>query len=156
MGGRGLGACSAAGEGSRRSTRVVIAARFCRDRGVTDAKHRILVVDDDEDIRTTLAEVLELEGFATQTAENGQVALTRLQHEAEAPCLILLDLMMPVMNGLQFLDACRGDAKLSGIPVAIVTANGALGGEEKDRIRAPILPKPIAIDQLLALVHRLC
>ena len=118
--------------------------------------HAILIVDDDEDIRELLAEFLRDEGYRVQTAKNGLDALTSLRAGDGRPCLILLDLMMPVMNGFQFLEAFRSDPELSPIPVAVVTAHGSLGVAERAAIAAPILSKPLELPTLLEVVGRLC
>src|SRR5690606_28206772 len=81
----------------------------------------ILVVEDDADIREVLREVLEVEGFTVRTADNGKVGLEALE-EIGRPCLILLDLMMPVMNGLEFLAALRARSAPRSPPVVIVSA----------------------------------
>jgi CheY-like chemotaxis protein len=111
-------------------------------------------VEDDCDTREMLERYLELEGFDVQTAPNGAAALTLLRQDA-APSVILLDLMMPVMNGWQFRDAQQQDARLSAIPVVVVTAAGP-------RVDIPSidadgwLAKPVDLDQLLTTVSSFC
>jgi CheY-like chemotaxis protein len=113
----------------------------------------ILVVDDDVDIRETLHLVLEEEGFRVALAANGEEALRHLQAGAR-PAVILLDLMMPVMNGWQFRAAQRADERLAAIPVIVVTAAG--GDDEKLRaVDAAVLRKPIRLDVLLEAIRRL-
>ena len=85
---------------------------------------RILIVEDDPDTREMLERFLQLEGFEVRTAANGQIALQALQADS-ALNVILLDLMMPVMNGWQFRQAQAMDPKLSRIPVVVVSAAGA-------------------------------
>lgn len=112
----------------------------------------ILLVEDDDDIRSTLQEVLELEGYSVVPAAHGQEAFDRLD-EIERPCLILLDLMMPVMNGWEFLEQQKKHAKFSSIPVLVVSAAG-----EKART-APaqgFVKKPIEVDGLLELIKKYC
>jgi CheY-like chemotaxis protein len=123
---------------------------------VTHTDHAILIVDDDDDIRELLAEFLEDEGYRVVTARNGLDALGRLRAGGAPPCLILLDLMMPVMNGFQFLEAFRSDPALALIPVAVVSAHGGLGPSERAAIAAPIYAKPLDLDALLEVVGRLC
>ena len=82
---------------------------------------RILVVEDDRDIRESLQDLLEVEGYAVTTAENGRDALEQLQR-MDAPSVILLDLMMPVMSGDEFLRELRKDGALASIPVLVVSA----------------------------------
>lgn len=89
---------------------------------------KILTIDDDEDIRSTICDRLELEGFATVWAKNGRVALEymRATPDPDLPDLILLDFMMPIMNGQEF---CKEKAKLprlAHIPVVMMTAGGNL------------------------------
>lgn len=89
---------------------------------------KILTIDDDEDIRNSISERLQMEGFHTTWAKNGRVALDYLQALADAdlPDLIILDFMMPIMNGQDF---CREKSKiprLSHIPVVMMTAGGNL------------------------------
>src|SRR5436190_19900143 len=84
----------------------------------------IMIVEDDPDTREMLERFLQLEGFDVRTAANGQIALQSLQADS-SPRVILLDLMMPVMNGWQFRQAQTKDPRLSQIPVVVVTAAGA-------------------------------
>lgn len=81
----------------------------------------ILVVDDDENIRAVLQAALEMDGHVVSTARNGQEALASLASEP-IPDLILLDLMMPVMNGWDFLAILRGSPSWSTIPVIVISA----------------------------------
>ncbi len=87
---------------------------------------QILVIEDDRDIRITLQELLELEGYAVEIAENGQRGLDLLR-SGSRPSLILLDMLMPVTDGRTFLDKVAEDAQLSQIPVVIVSATVSLG-----------------------------
>ena len=113
----------------------------------------ILVVEDDAAIRETLRDALDLEGYKVEVAEHGGVALEKLK-VLPRPCLILLDLMMPVMNGLEFLEACRKDDTLVTIPVIMVTAFDTLAREAVGT--AGIVKKPIDLDRLLEFVHEYC
>lgn len=89
---------------------------------------KILTVDDDEDIRSSICERLELEGFETVWAKNGRVALDYLAAttDKDLPDLIFLDYMMPIMNGREFCHAKNKIARLSHIPVVMMTAGGNL------------------------------
>jgi CheY-like chemotaxis protein len=114
----------------------------------------VLVVDDDPAIRESLRDVLEAEGYAVVTAANGKEGLDLLR-ETRTPCVILLDLMMPVMSGSEFLMVLRSHDVLSDIPVVIVSA--------WTREAAPLAPlsqgivrKPVRLDELLACVDRFC
>ena len=114
----------------------------------------VLIVEDDRDTREMLGRFLELEGFDVQTAANGELALKVLQDE-EPPSVIILDLMMPVMNGWQFRLAQQSDPNLSQIPVVVVTAAGVR--EDIPAISADgWLSKPVDFDRLLATIGPLC
>jgi CheY-like chemotaxis protein len=114
----------------------------------------VLLVDDDDDMRTALQNFLGDEGFAVHTARNGREALTRLE-EIEPPGLILLDLMMPVMDGTQFLAERHRDSRFARIPVVIMSAwtrdwqGDAVGVEA-------VVTKPIKPEQLVSLIARYC
>jgi CheY-like chemotaxis protein len=114
----------------------------------------VMIVEDDRDTREMLERFLELEGFEVRTAENGQLALEALRINGD-PCVILLDLMMPVMNGWQFREAQASDPRFSKIPVIVVTAAGA-----RDDIPAidadGWVPKPVDFDRLLATIDSFC
>ena len=115
----------------------------------------VLVVDDDLDIREALTDILEDRGFHVTSAANGREALTLLRSLSALPSVILLDLMMPIMDGYGFLEEQRRDASLAVIPVAIITA-----GHGVDRLRidgvAPIVPKPINLQRLFSIIDQLC
>jgi CheY-like chemotaxis protein len=130
------------------------AETFMDSKAVTEPQRPILLVDDDIDIREALTDTLEDHGFEVITAANGLDALQLLRRMKVFPSVILLDLMMPTMDGYGFLDAQRGDPKLARIPVAIITA-----GHGVDRHRLgdspPLVAKPIKIAQLVAVLRRL-
>jgi CheY-like chemotaxis protein len=116
--------------------------------------HQILLVDDDESIRDSLSSLLEGEGYGVASVANGREALERLRSKAPPPCLILLDWMMPVMDGEAFLREQQQDSALAGIPVVVITAAAgtrlaALGG-------TPCIRKPIQIDKLMGAVQQHC
>ena len=115
----------------------------------------LLLVEDDDDIRDTLGEILAQEGYSVTSARNGREALEKLSH-APRPCLILLDLRMPEMDGVQFRQHQLRDRTLSDVPVIVLTAatdeltaDGALAGCGR-------LRKPVDLDQLLASVAAAC
>jgi CheY-like chemotaxis protein len=113
-----------------------------------------MIVEDDPDTRGMLQLFLELEGFEVSSAANGRLALEAL-HAASEPCVILLDLMMPVMNGWQFRAAQVSDPKLSQIPVVVVTAAGTR--EDMAAIAADgWLSKPVDFARLLATIQPFC
>ena len=116
----------------------------------------ILIVDDDNDVRAALAEMLEEEGFAVEGAPNGRVALARMKEAPTHPALILLDLMMPGMNGWDFRDAQLRDPALAAVPVVVVSASGL----SPDSIRTQFHPaayieKPIERNELLRVIRDL-
>ncbi len=114
----------------------------------------ILVVDDDADIRCALRQALELEGYEVALAANGREAWESL-HSAPPPALILLDLMMPVMNGAEFLGLLRADDRLRTMPVILVTAFGSTAVTVAAESQG-YLSKPLDLDQLMQLVSRYC
>lgn len=115
---------------------------------------KILTVDDDEDIRTSLTDMLELEGYETVWAKNGQVALDYLKAvpDRELPDLVLLDYMMPVMNGRDFFLAKIQTPRLAHIPVVMMTANGNLVNV-MDKVEAgAYMSKPMDIETVAKMV----
>jgi CheY-like chemotaxis protein len=110
----------------------------------------ILIVDDDESIRDALEGALELEDHRTASACNGREALMWLQRHPP-PRLILLDLMMPVMDGWQVLEHLQADERLSSIPTIVITA---FGRELGKAARLPMLRKPIELNDLLRMIDR--
>jgi CheY-like chemotaxis protein len=119
------------------------------------ATRLILIVEDDPDLRDTLADVLSYEGYPVVTAANGVEGLALLQ-SSPRPALILLDLMMPVMNGWQFRTAQLQDPVLASIPVAVVSAVDEAREHAEMLDAAAYLRKPIQIEKLLELVERYC
>ena len=119
--------------------------------GVTErqgAQNSVLVVDDDADLRDSLADLLREEGYAVTLAANGREALDLLPR-LKRPCGVLLDIAMPVMTGTEFYEAMRADPALADIPVAIFTC---------DLSKAPCdIPtlKKTNLKQLLSTIARL-
>ncbi|MEO6238354.1 MAG: response regulator [Vicinamibacterales bacterium] len=114
----------------------------------------VMIVEDDPDTREMLERFLELEGFDVRTAANGQIALESLRAD-NGLSVILLDLMMPVMNGWQFREAQAGDPRLARIPVVVVSAAGAR--DDIPAIAADAwLSKPVDLDRLLATIGSVC
>jgi len=83
----------------------------------------VFIVEDTADIRQLLASLLQAEGFTVDCADNGETALQALRGAAAPPKVILLDLMMPVMDGYEFLEEWRKDTQLSKIPVVLMSAD---------------------------------
>jgi CheY-like chemotaxis protein len=117
-------------------------------------EHCVLIVEDDEAIRDTLRDVLETEGYRVESAANGREGLDMLEHTSR-PCLVLLDLMMPVMSGGEFLAAIRASDETADLPVIVVTA----WPDEASRVAAAAqgyVKKPISLEVLLENVARFC
>jgi CheY-like chemotaxis protein len=108
-----------------------------------------MIVEDDFDVRTLFAESLVEAGYTVESASNGQEALDLLRGGVPIPGVILLDLMMPVMDGWQMREALAADPALHDIPVVMMTASRNLG-----RAGGEILLKPFSLDTLLAAVER--
>ncbi len=111
----------------------------------------IVIVDDDSDVREALGEVLTEEGYSTALFENGRAALQYLRDGAPPAALILLDLMMPGMNGWQFREEQLKDERLREIPVVVITASRL--GNEAIQARE-VLFKPVGLGELMDAVHR--
>jgi CheY-like chemotaxis protein len=110
----------------------------------------ILIVDDDNDVRSALSEMLEEEGFSVEGAHNGREALARLRGGGAHPAVILLDLMMPGMDGWDFRSEQMRDPKLASVPVVIVSASGFSRESIRTQFRpAAYVEKPIERGELL-------
>ncbi|MBK9518259.1 MAG: response regulator [Anaeromyxobacter sp.] len=116
----------------------------------------ILLVEDDLAIRETVAEVLSYEGFQVTCAANGAEALRRLDEATAQPGLILLDLMMPVMDGPAFRSAQRSDPRIAAIPVIVLSASAGAEATVDRMAPAAFLPKPFELERLLHAVDRYC
>lgn len=116
----------------------------------------ILIVEDDCDIREAFEDFLTSEGFDVYTAMNGKEGLELLKR-IPGPALIFLDLMMPVMNGWEFLEAQKGDHVIASLPVVVVSAlrsDSVLGKEQRPAQTAGYLKKPISIDSITKIVSQ--
>jgi CheY-like chemotaxis protein len=116
----------------------------------------ILVIEDDKDIRETLVQVLEVEGYPVHSAANGAEAILALE-KIPGPCLILLDLMMPTMNGWQFLEKQRQDAVFASLPVVVISAlpaNTALGDRHAIDHAVGYIKKPVGLNSLMEIVRQ--
>jgi len=118
--------------------------------------NQVLVVDDDVHIRYALVDALEDEGYRALAASNGAEALQVLRELPKPPSVILLDLMMPVMDGWQFRAQQQRDPLLSKIPVVVVSAIGNGMGEAFQVSASAYLKKPFLIQDLVATVGRFC
>jgi CheY-like chemotaxis protein len=108
----------------------------------------VLVVDDESDIREAVSEVLADEGYVVHGAGDGAEALRKAR--AVHPNIVLLDLMMPGMNGWEFRAAQKGDPELSDIPVVVLSALGRVAGMDAARF----IQKPFDLDELLDAVRQ--
>jgi len=112
--------------------------------------HTVLLVEDDADLRHLMQEALELSGYSVIAAGNGKEALDALGR-IEHVCLVLLDLLMPVMNGWDFYTEIQARPTFAEVPVIVHTSAPA---------QAPtgtrVLQKPVKLDRLLSVVHEYC
>jgi CheY-like chemotaxis protein len=113
----------------------------------------ILVVEDDRDLRDSLCDALRLEGYEVVCVEDGEAALQHLR-STTSTCLILLDLMMPVMDGWSFREAMLKDPTLAAIPVVVMTAAGAQAARSVPAHR--VLHKPLHMDTVVKVVQTHC
>lgn len=113
--------------------------------------HTVLVVEDEEDLREMMRDALELNGYAVVTAGDGQAALDKIG-DIEHLCLVILDLIMPVMNGWEFLERIGQRAELASIPVVV---HSSAPGPTPAGV-ARVLRKPILFDRLLSVVQEYC
>jgi CheY-like chemotaxis protein len=113
--------------------------------------HTVLVVEDEKDLRELLREALELNGYNVVTAVEGQAALDAMER-IDHLCLVLLDLLMPGMNGWDFFQEMRARAKYATVPVVVHTS--AAGAAPQGATR--VLTKPLELERLLAVVHEFC
>lgn len=116
----------------------------------------VLVVEDDGDVRQAIAEVLSDCEYKALHASNGAEALERLRTAPVQPCVILLDVMMPTMDGWQFRAAQQSDPAVKDIPVVILTAHADAVAAADQMEAAGFLTKPVALDVLLGVVERFC
>ncbi len=120
------------------------------------AKAAILVVDDDRNVCDLISSILGERGYRTIVAGNGREALAYLRGREAHPGLILLDLMMPVMNGWEFRRAQQDDPSIADIPVAIITGMPGVEGKASSIGAVDVLYKPSRVESLSALASRFC
>lgn len=120
------------------------------------ADHKVLVVEDDEDLRDGLAYLIERQGHRVVTAHNGVDALARLESMRAPPCLIILDLMMPDMDGWAFRRELLARPELSGIPVLLVSGVADIDEVAQTLKAVDYLKKPVDFPRLYALIDAHC
>jgi CheY-like chemotaxis protein len=123
---------------------------------MTDHGRRVLVVEDDADVRGALAAVLEVAGYQVVEAAHGREALDHLRTGTTSFCMILLDLFMPTMNGWAFRAEQMKDPEMAAIPVIVVSADATGATKARSLGIADYLTKPIDFDRLLSLVDKHC
>jgi CheY-like chemotaxis protein len=123
--------------------------------GLSGSRSEVMVVEDDLDVREILREILEDAGYSVSWAANGREALARLKR-GRAPRLILLDLMMPVMDGREFRTAQQQDPSLAPIPVVVISADHGVDAKIGEMQVDAWLTKPFEVGALLATVDRYC
>jgi CheY-like chemotaxis protein len=114
----------------------------------------VLIIEDDPDLRDLFRTTVELlHGFSVETAENGQAGLDRLR--TRRPCVVVLDLMMPVMSGWEFRAQQLQDPAVADVPVLCVTAmfDAAVVSQ---RLQLPCMAKPVDIDHLSSAIAQAC
>lgn len=114
----------------------------------------ILLVEDDTAIRETVSECLTSEGYRVDAVEHGAAALARLLDGGERPALLVLDLVMPVMNGAELVERVRAQPALAGVPVMLMTAAITSPGPALPQVDATLV-KPFDLEDLLSTVERL-
>jgi CheY-like chemotaxis protein len=115
---------------------------------------RVLVVEDDDDIRDVMQEVLASEGYRVDVARDGRDALAKLEGGGHPP-LILLDMMMPTMDGETFLKILKSNPALADAPVVVISGSAAARDKALALRAAHCLVKPFELDELLGVVRRL-
>lgn len=124
--------------------------------GMNSGDKPILLIEDDAAIRESLVEVLQFDGFTVVCANNGEEGLATLQKMEVPPGLILLDVMMPVMDGYECLKRLRSNPQWSDIPVTLLSADGALDKKAAHHQVTRYLKKPVELNDLLDLVKDFC
>lgn len=120
-----------------------------------DCARPVLIVEDDDELRRSITEVLADEAYPWIEAPNGAEALTALRGGA-TPCVILLDLMMPVMDGWQFRRALLEDERLAGLPVVVLSAHADLPRAAATLQASAHLKKPLELTRLLEVIAAHC
>lgn len=115
----------------------------------------LLLVDDDDDVRDELAAIFEARGFQTISARNGAEALRIAAEQGLKPAVIVLDLLMPVMDGQEFLERQAHAGLLADVPVIVLTAQPDRARRIRKAVHA-VLEKPFRLPVLLGMIQDLC
>lgn len=121
-----------------------------------DCGKRILVVEDDADIRETIAEVLQDDAYQPVVAADGAAALAQLRKAEPKPCVILLDVMMPILDGKGFRAFQQQDPELREIPVVVLSAHADAAAAAAEMKAEGFIRKPVDLGQLLETVEQFC
>jgi CheY-like chemotaxis protein len=122
----------------------------------TSCDRTVMVVEDDREVRAAIAEVLADSEYKAVEAANGAEALDRLRNAVIRPCVILLDVMMPTMDGWAFRAEQQRDPSVKDIPVVLLSAHTDVKSAATQMAAAGFLAKPVAVDMLLQTVERFC
>ncbi len=115
----------------------------------------VFLIEDDLDLRESLRDLLEMEGYEVEQASDGVDALEKLNVKIPMPNLILLDWMMPRMDGAQFCVAKKAFPLIDGVPVVLLTADGRLSEKVSQTGAAMGIAKPVDVDVLLNAIEKL-
>lgn len=134
---------------------IIICNNFNARGGHVNSDRYILLIEDDLDISEAIQSVLEAEGFRIKCKFNGKEAIEYLHETDNTPSLIILDLMMPIMNGYEFRLEQLKDKKISNIPTLLLSASGKYQEQEIDKLNfTESLKKPIDLEFLIEVVKR--
>lgn len=120
-------------------------------------KHHILIVEDETDIRDNLRDFFEMEGYRATTAPHGAAALEFLEsagNSTDKPDMILLDLMMPVMSGFEFVQQYRKSHLAYSVPIVVMSADNQTERKTREMGVDHYIKKPLELDSLVQLVER--
>jgi CheY-like chemotaxis protein len=123
---------------------------------LADPCKTVMVVEDDRDVREALVEALADHEYDVLEASNGEEALSRLRAAARKPCVILLDIMMPVMDGWQFREAQQRAPDVAEIPVVVLSAHANLRDAVTGMGVQEFLKKPVRLEALIHTIRRYC
>lgn len=117
-------------------------------------KKSVLLVEDDPDLRFAVVDALREEGYAVTAASNGKEAIDQLR--SDTPCVVLLDMRMPVMNGIEFRRAQLADRRMARVPVVSFSASDTERAEAQSLGISMSLSKPVDLDRLIEIVAAHC